>query len=269
MKATLPGPRDRLIVALDLPGVAEAERLVERLGDGVSFYKIGMQLQFAGGLAFAEKLSKAGKQVFLDVKLLDIDNTVARAIENIAGMGMSFVTLHAYLKTMHAAVAARGSANLKLLGVTVLTSMDDRDLAAAGYAGTVRDLVLRRAEDAVAAGMDGVVASPAEAAEIRSRLGPRLTIVTPGIRPAGTAAGDQKRTATSGDAIRAGADYIVVGRPILEAADPRAAAEAIVADIAAGAEMPVTDSRPASSSRRKPGPMDPSGNDPGSRPAPG
>ncbi len=227
--------REKLIVALDVPTVAAAEEMVARLGTEVGFYKVGMQLQFAGGLAFAERLAASGKRVFLDVKLLDIDNTVARAVENIRRMGMTFVTLHAYPKTMRAAVAARGDAALKLLGVTVLTSLDEADLAAAGYAGGVTDLVLSRAEDAAAAGMDGVVASPAEAAAIRARVGRRLVIVTPGIRPAGSDRGDQKRVATPAEAIRAGADFLVVGRPILEAADPGAAAAACVAEIAAAA----------------------------------
>lgn len=228
--------RDRLIVALDVPGVGEAEAMVTRLGDSVSFYKVGLQLVFAGGLPFAERLGRAGKQVFLDVKLLDIDNTIDGAVRNIARMGMRFVTIHAYPKAMRAAVAARGASSLKLLGVTVLTSMDDADLADAGYAGGVRDLVARRAADARDAGMDGVVASPLEAAAVRKIVGPGIAIVTPGIRPSGEAAGDQKRVMTPADAIRAGADYLVVGRPINAAADPRRAAAAIVAEIAAATE---------------------------------
>jgi orotidine-5'-phosphate decarboxylase len=227
-----PAARDRLIVALDFASVAEAQALVDRLGDSVAFYKVGLQLVFAGGLPFAEKLARAGKQVFLDVKLLDIDNTVEGAVASIAAMGMTFVTVHAYPKAMRAAVKARAAAPLKLLGVTVLTSMDEADLAAAGYAGTVADLVKRRAADAAAAGMDGIVASPAEAVAIRALVGPDVALVTPGIRPAGTDAGDQKRIATPTAAIRAGADYLVVGRPITAAADPKAAAQAIVAEIA-------------------------------------
>jgi len=223
--------RDRLIVALDLPSVAEAEAMVGRLGDSVSFYKVGLQLVFAGGLPFAERLAKSGKQVFLDVKLLDIDNTVEGAIGSIVAMGMTFVTVHAYPKAMRAAVRARGSAGLRLLGVTVLTSMDDADVAAAGYGGTAGGLVAKRAADASAARMDGVVAAPGEAAVVRRIVGQEFTIVTPGIRPAGADAGDQRRTATPAAAIRAGADYLVVGRPITAAADPKAAAEAIVAEI--------------------------------------
>jgi len=226
-------PRDRLIVGLDLPTLAEADAMVSRLGEAVSFYKIGLQLVFAGGIAFAGELAKSGKKVFLDVKLLDIDNTVAGAIENIARIGMTFVTIHAYPKAMRAAVAARGDAPLGLLGVTVLTSMDDTDLEQAGYAGKVDELVLRRARDARQAGMDGIVCSPVEVAGVRAAVGPDIALVTPGIRPAGAAIGDQKRVTTPADAIRAGADYLVVARPIIRAEDPRAAAEAIQAEIAA------------------------------------
>jgi orotidine-5'-phosphate decarboxylase len=226
-------PRDRLIVALDVPSVAKAEAMVAALGDGVGFYKVGLQLIFAGGIAFAERLVRSGKQVFLDVKLLDIDNTVAGAVESIAALGMTFLTIHAYPKAMRSAVVARGRARLKLLGVTVLTSLDEADLAAAGYAGPVANLVEKRAGDAHSAGMDGIVASPAEAALVRRIVGADMVVVTPGIRPAGADAGDQKRAATPGAAIRAGADYLVVGRPILSAPSPRDAADAIVTEIAA------------------------------------
>lgn len=223
--------RDRLIVALDLPSVAEAEAMVLRLGGSASFYKVGLQLIYAGGIPFARDLVAAGKKVFLDAKLLDIDNTVGHAVESIVRLGATFLTVHAYPQAMRAAVAARGDAALKLLGVTVLTSMDDADLAAAGYAGTAADLVARRAADARAAGMDGIVASPAEAAAVRAIVGPSLALVTPGIRPAGSHAGDQKRIATPAAAIRAGADHLVVGRPVTGADDPKAAADAIVAEI--------------------------------------
>jgi orotidine-5'-phosphate decarboxylase len=225
--------RDRLIVALDVPSVAQAEAMIARLGGSVTFYKIGLQLIFAGGLPLAERLARADKKVFLDAKLLDIDNTVAGAVSSIAAMGVTFLTIHAYPQVMRAAVAARGNAPLKLLAVTVLTSMDEKDIAAAGYAGKVNDLVARRVADAKAAGIDGIVASPAEAAAIRRIVGPDVAIVTPGIRPAGAAAGDQKRVAGPAEAIRAGADYLVVGRPITGATDPRAAADTIVAEIAA------------------------------------
>jgi orotidine-5'-phosphate decarboxylase len=226
-------PRDRLIVALDLPAIADAEAMIARLGNSVTFYKIGLQLIFAGGIPLAEKLARTGKKVFLDAKLLDIDNTVAGAVASIAAMGVTFLTIHAYPQAMRAAVAARGAAPLKLLAVTVLTSMDEKDIAAAGYAGSVSALVARRAAGARAAGIDGIVASPAEAAAIRRIVGRDVAIVTPGIRPAGAAAGDQKRVASPADAIRAGADYLVVGRPITGAIDPKAAADAIVAEITA------------------------------------
>ncbi len=224
-------PRDRLIVGLDVPTAGEAEAIVARLGSSVTFYKIGLQLIFAGGLALAERLAKSGKKIFLDVKLLDIDNTVEGAVENIARMGMTFVTVHAYPKAMRVAVAARGDASLGLLGVTVLTSMDDGDLVAAGYGGTVEEIVLRRAKDARDAGMDGVVCSPQDIALVRGIVGPGMAIVTPGIRPAGFAADDQKRIMAPAEAIAAGADYLVVGRPVTAAKDPSAAAARIVAEI--------------------------------------
>jgi orotidine-5'-phosphate decarboxylase len=227
-----PLSRDRLIVALDVPSVGEAQALVERLGDSVGFYKIGLQLAFAGGLPFARSLARSGKRVFLDVKLLDIDNTVEGAIRSIVPLGMTFVTVHAYPKALRAAVKARGNAELKLLAVTALTSMSDADLAEAGYATDASALVGRRAEQAVAAGMDGIVCSPAEAAAVRAIVGSDLAIVTPGVRPLGSASGDQRRIATPEAAISAGADYLVVGRPVTAAADPRAAADAIAAAIA-------------------------------------
>jgi orotidine-5'-phosphate decarboxylase len=223
--------RDRLIVALDVPTVAEAEAMVARLGGTVTFFKVGLELIYAGGVDFARRLAGDGKQVFLDAKLLDIDNTVEGAVRSIAPLGVTFLTVHAYPKTMRAAVAARGDAPLRLLGVTVLTSMDDADLIDAGFAGSAAELVAARARDAKAAGMDGVVASPAEAAAVRRIVGPDIAIVTPGVRPAGSASGDQKRVATPGSAIAAGADYLVVGRPVTTAADPRIAADSIVAEI--------------------------------------
>ena len=232
--------RDRMIVALDVPRVADADDLVERLGEAVWFYKIGLELIHAGGLPLAGRLIADGKKVFLDAKLLDIDNTVAGAVRSIARTGVTFVTVHAYPKAMRAAVAARGDSDLGLLAVTVLTSMDDGDVADAGYRGSVRDLVRRRADDARAAGVDGIVASPAEAALVRHAVGPDLAIVTPGIRPRGSAAGDQKRVATPAEAITAGADYIVVGRAITAAADPVAAARAVAADMAEATDLAPT-----------------------------
>jgi len=226
-----PTPRDRLIVALDLPDLGTAEAMIERLGDAVSFYKIGYQLTFAGGLTLAERLVKSGKQVFLDVKLHDIGNTVARGIESIAALGVTFVTVHAYPQTMRAAVEGRGDSALRVLGVTVLTSYDDHDLAEAGYKVSVDDLVTERAQQALDIGIDGIVCAPDEAAPLRLIGGPDVLLVTPGVRPAGAATNDQKRITTPARAIAAGADYLVVGRPIVGASDPRAAAEAIVQEI--------------------------------------
>ena len=223
--------RDRLILALDVPSISDAERLVAALGDAVSFYKIGMQLAFAGGLELVGRLAAQGKRVFLDMKLLDIDNTIEGGVRSIAAIGATFTTIHAYPQAMRAAVAARGGERLGLLGVTVLTSMDDGDLAEAGYARKAAELVADRARAARAAGMDGLVCSPQEAAQVRSIVGPDLLIVTPGVRPAGAASADQKRIMSPGEAIAAGADYLVVGRPVSQAGDPRGAAEAIVAEI--------------------------------------
>ncbi|CAH1652264.1 Orotidine 5'-phosphate decarboxylase [Hyphomicrobiales bacterium] len=230
-----PSPRDRLIVALDLPSVAEAERMVDQLGDTVTFYKVGLELAFAGGLQFAAALARSGRQVFLDLKLHDIPTTVERATRQVADLGATFLTVHAYPQTLAAAVRGRaghaGTGGLHILGVTVMTSYGDADLLEAGYAEGVAATVERRARQAEAAGADGLIISAEEAARIRGLVGPRLQLVTPGIRPAGTAAQDQKRVMTPGDAIRAGADYLVVGRPVTAAADPAAAARAIIAEI--------------------------------------
>ena len=225
-------PRERLILALDLPSVAEAEAMIGRLGNSVSFYKIGYQLAFAGGLSLAQKLAGEGKQVFLDLKLHDIGNTVAKGVENVARLGASFLTVHAYPQTMHAAVDARADTKLRIVAVTVLTSYDDADLAAAGYDFTVPELVAERAAQARDIGVDGLVCSAAEAAKLRGIIGSRMVLVTPGIRPAGADSDDQKRIMTPTAAIAAGADYLVVGRPIVAASDPKQAAEAIVAEIA-------------------------------------
>jgi len=223
--------RNRLIVGLDIPTVGEAEKMVATLGDTVSFYKIGYQLAFAGGIEFARDLAKDGKNVFLDMKLLDIDNTVAKGVENIATMGMTMLTVHAYPKAMRAAVKAAEGSGLCLLAVTVLTSMDDADLLEVGYQADARTLVMRRAEQALAAGMGGIVCSAEESAAVRKIVGSDMAIVTPGIRPAGSDAGDQKRVMTPGDALRAGSSHLVVGRPIVKAEDPRAAAGAILAEM--------------------------------------
>ena len=185
-------PRERLIVALDLPSVEASEALVGRLGDAVSFYKIGYQLAYAGGLSYAQKLAGSGKQVFLDLKLHDIGNTVAHGVKSVARLGATFLTVHAYPQTMQAAVEAREGA-LRILGVTVLTSYDDDDLKAAGYATPVKALVASRAEKARALGVDGLVCSPEEAAKVRAIMGAGMTLVTPGIRPAGAEAGVMMR----------------------------------------------------------------------------
>ena len=224
--------RDRMIVALDVPSVTEAQSIISELGHHASFYKIGYQLAFAGGLDLARDLAREGRKVFLDMKLLDIDTTVAKAVDNVAKMGVTMLTLHAYPKAMKAAVEAAKGSPLTLLGVTVLTSMDEADLADAGYSTTPRELVLRRAIQARDAGMGGLVCSAEEATEVRALVGPDMAIVTPGIRPAGADKGDQKRVMTPADAIQAGASHLVVGRPITGAADKAAAAHAIAAEIA-------------------------------------
>ena len=223
--------RERLIVALDLPSVAAAEAMIKQLGDSVWFYKVGYQLAFAGGLPFAARLTASGKQVFLDLKLHDIGNTVAKGVESVAQLGATFLTVHAYPLTMKAAVEGKQGSKLRILAVTVLTSYDDADLAAAGYEMNVKELAAARAAQARDTGVDGFVCSAEEAASLRAIVGPGMVLVTPGIRPAGSATGDQKRIMTPALAIKAGANYLVVGRPVLEAGDPKAAADAIVAEI--------------------------------------
>jgi orotidine-5'-phosphate decarboxylase len=223
--------RDRLIVALDAPNVEEALRLVDTLGESVTFYKIGYRLAFVGGLGLAEMLMKRGKHVFLDLKLHDIGNTVKQGVASIASLGATFLTVHAYPQTMRAAVEGKGSSKLKILAVTALTSYDDHDAQEAGYRLAVRDLVRLKTEQARTIGIDGVVCSAAETHIVREAAGLHMAIVTPGIRPEGSVAGDQKRTLTPREAILSGVDYLVVGRPILNAPDPAHAAEGIVADI--------------------------------------
>jgi len=224
---------DRLIVALDLPSLADAEEMVERLGDSVSFYKIGMELAYIGGIRFGERLITAGKKVFFDLKLHDIPNTVERATAQIAGTGATFMTVHAYPQTLTAAaLGARGS-DLGILGVSVLTSMSEDDAARAGYGLGIADLVRRRARQAQESHATGLVCSPHEIVSVRETVGEALKLVTPGVRPTGSALGDQKRVMTPAEAIRAGADYLVVGRPITQAAEPAKMAAAIVAEIAA------------------------------------
>ena len=225
--------RDRLIVALDVESVEAARALISKLGDSVSFYKIGLELAYAGGLGLASELKQAGKRVFLDLKLHDIGATVERATRQIARLGVDFLTIHGFTQTMRAARA--GAGGLRLLAVAVMTSYDDADLREAGYALGVAELAALRARQARELGVDGLILSPLELARIRALVGPKMLLVTPGVRPAGAEANDQKRVMTPGQAILAGADHLVIGRPITRAADPRAAAEDIVAEIAGAA----------------------------------
>lgn len=224
---------DRIIVALDVPSVEKARALIATLGDSVGVYKFGLELLFAGGFALARELARDGRAVFVDAKLLDIGATVERATAAIAATGASFLTVHALdAKTLDAAVRGRGNAPLKLLGVTVLTNLDRDDLKEQGIERSAQELAVYRGMLAQEAGFDGVVASGREVAVLRQALGPEVLIVTPGIRPKRAAADDQARTMSPAEAIAAGADYLVIGRPITRAPDPREAAEAIVAEIA-------------------------------------
>lgn len=220
----MPRPDPRLYVALDLPSISEAESLVETLGETVSSYKIGLQLLPIGGVEFGQRLKAQGKQVFYDFKLHDIGATVEKATRSIAGLGADLLTVHARPDVMQSAVKGRGESPLKLLGVTVLTSLDKAALEAIGYHDDAETLVMRRVEQAVEAGIDGVVSSPLEAAAIRAVVPEGFLIVTPGVRMPGGEAGDQKRIATPGDALKNGASHLVVGRPISAAKDPRQAA---------------------------------------------
>jgi len=223
----------RLIVALDVPSVEEAKALIDRLGDSVGVYKIGLELLFSGGFELARELASQGRSVFIDAKLLDIEATVECATAAIARTGAEFLTVHALdAKTLDAAVRGRASSKLRLLGVTVLTNLDRDDLKEQGVDRSPKELAVYRAMLAQEAGLDGVVASGEEAAALRQALGPGVLIVTPGIRPKGAESHDQTRSITPAEAVAAGADYIVVGRPITRAPDPRAAALAIVEEIA-------------------------------------
>lgn len=223
---------DRLIVALDVPTASEARALVARLGNAVAFYKIGHELLFDGGLDLARELKGQGKRVFLDMKLLDISNTMERSVANAARLGVDFLTIHGHdSKSVQAAVGGKGDSGLKLLAVTVLTNLSAEDVAEQGIARLPAELVLHRARLALACGCDGVIASGEEAALIRAQSGPAFLIVTPGIRPAGAALADQTRVVTPQAAVRAGANHIVVGRPITQASDPKAAANAIIASL--------------------------------------
>ncbi|AGA64109.1 Orotidine 5'-phosphate decarboxylase [Liberibacter crescens BT-1] len=220
MKKTNLDETSCLIVGLDLPTVLEAEKIVALLGDTVNFYKIGYHLVFSGGLELARDLIYQGKNIFLDLKLLDIDNTVAGSVENIAKMGITMLTLHAYPRVMKSAVAAARGSEICLLAVTVLTSMDDNDLIETGYRDNLHSLVIKRAVQAYEFGMGGVVCSAREAAVVRSKIGKEMSIVTPGIRIAGTNTDDQKRSMSPKAALEAGASHIVIARPIVRSADP-------------------------------------------------
>jgi orotidine-5'-phosphate decarboxylase len=227
-------PDNRLIVALDLPHAIAAGELVRQLGDSVGFYKIGLGMLTGGGMALAMELKDQGKRVFLDMKLFDIGATIEKAVAGLAQFDLDFLTVHGDPQVVRAAVAGRGDAATKILAVTILTSLDRGDLdQMLIQPGDIQDLTVERARRALAAGADGLIASPNEAARIRAlpEAKGRL-IVTPGVRPAGAALGDQKRVATPAQALADGADHIVVGRPVWAAPDPRAAAEAILAEIA-------------------------------------
>ncbi len=230
---------DKLIVALDVPNAVAGEQLADRLGDSVNFYKIGLGMLTGGGFALAMQLKDSGKRIFIDLKLFDIGATIQAAVEGIAGFGMDFLTVHGDPHVVRAAVAGRGNSETKILAVTILTSLDRNDLDKALIQnGKIPDLVVERARQAFAAGADGVIASPQEAAQIRAL--PEANgkiIVTPGVRPSGAALGDQKRVETPASAITAGADHLVVGRPIRDAADPAEAARAIQAEIAAASRV--------------------------------
>jgi orotidine-5'-phosphate decarboxylase len=224
---------DRLIVALDVPNALAGQNLSEKLGDAVSFYKIGLGMLTTGGLALANELKGRGKRVFLDMKLFDIGNTVEAAVRGLSNFDLDFLTVHGDPQVVRAAVRGRGTSPMKILGVSILTSLDRSDLDEMMIQdGDVQDITVERARRSLAAGADGVIASPQEAALIRAlpEANDRL-IVTPGVRPAGSAVGDQKRVATPSSAIRSGADHIVVGRPVHAAPDPRAAAKAILEDL--------------------------------------
>jgi orotidine-5'-phosphate decarboxylase len=220
-----------IIVALDVESAAAARALVARIGPRVGFYKVGLELYTAAGMDVVHHLLGEGKQVFLDLKMYDIPETVARAVAQVAPTGVTFLTVHAVSSVMRAAVAARAGSRLRILGVTVLTSFGPEDMDDLGYDGTVASLVERRARKAVELGVDGIVASPLEAAAVRRIVGPHTVIVTPGVRSTGADAGDQKRVATPLQALRDGADYLVIGRQITRAADPAAEVDRIFMEL--------------------------------------
>jgi orotidine-5'-phosphate decarboxylase len=230
-----------LIIALDVDNTREALSLVEKIGPAAGFYKVGMELYAAGGMQFVSQLSTLGKQVFLDLKLYDISETVKRATRQICQTGApAFLTVHGSRSVMQAAAEGRGQSPTQLLAVTVLTSFDQDDLADLGYTVPVAELVELRVNKARASGMDGIVCSPLELGRVRQVAGPNMKLVTPGVRSAGATKGDQKRVATPRDAIRDGADYLVIGRQVTRAADPRSACEEILAEITAQPQNPAS-----------------------------
>lgn len=220
-----------IIVALDLESADAARALVDRLGGEVSFYKVGLELYTAAGMEFVRELIGKGKEVFLDLKLYDIGETVKRAVARIAATGVRFTTVHGSGAVMRATAEGRGSSGLQLLAVTVLTSFDQEDLADLGYPAPVADLVALRARKAVESGIDGLVCSPLEVASVRKIAGPKAVLVTPGVRSAGAGKGDQKRVATPAEAVANGANYVVIGRQITRAEDPAAEARKILQEI--------------------------------------
>jgi len=222
-----------IIVALDVETADEARALVQRLGPHVTFYKVGMELYAAAGVVFVRELVDQGLDVFLDLKFYDIPETVRRAVAQVARTGVRFLTIHAVPSVMRAAVEGKGDSSLKLLGVTVLTSFGREDLVEMGYTCEVSELVATRTRQAMDTRMDGIVSSPLEVAAVRRITGPRAILVTPGVRSTGSAAGDQKRVATPAEAVRNGADYLVIGRQITRAADPAAEATRVLEEIAA------------------------------------
>jgi orotidine-5'-phosphate decarboxylase len=222
-----------IIIALDVDSAEEARSLVARLGSSVNFYKVGMELYAAAGMEFVRELLGQGKDVFLDMKFYDIGETVKRAVAQVARTGVRFLTVHGSVPVMRAAVEGRGGSALKVLGVTVLTSFDERDLADLGYSCTCSELVSMRVRKACEAGLDGLICSPLEVESVRRATGPDMILVTPGVRSAGAAKGDQKRVATPAEAVRWGASYLVIGRQITRAADPAAEAARVLEEIRA------------------------------------
>lgn len=220
-----------IIIALDLDSPDDALALVRRIGPNVAIYKVGMELYAAAGPAFLKELAAEGKQIFLDMKFYDIGETVRRAVAQVAKHGVKFLTVHGSQAVMRAAVEGRGGSDLKLLAVTVLTSFDESDLKQLGYPCSVTDLVGLRVRNAVDAGIDGIVCSPLEVARVRELTGPGAVLVTPGVRSAGAAAGDQKRIATPREAVENGADYLVIGRQVTRSADPSAEARRILDEL--------------------------------------